>query len=748
MRFLLTTTALASAIGLLAPACAYAQEQEEEIVVTAQKREQRLIDVPIAITAFSEEDLKDASFSELGDIGGLTANLLTLGTGSSTQQPVFVIRGVTSASGANSGFSPPLGVYVDEVYMGRDRAFNQILNDIAQIEVLKGPQGTLFGRNTTGGAISLTTRRPTNEFDFRGDLTYGVDNLVQVRSSIGGPLQEDVLLGQLSVVYRAQDGFLRNPTLDTYLNDSEESGGRGILVITPNSDLSITLSADYYNLDNNPAMETVASVLPTSFPVVPDDRVVYLDSPEYFTREMWGTAATVEYDFSNASLTSISAYRAFDSTQIDDSDGKPTFEFNTGRDEASELFTQEIRLASNGDQRLDWIVGGYYLWETVESQRLSTIGPGFPTILFATALGGILSPIPPGQFEQVTTTGNMDTTSIASFGHIDYDLADRLTLGVGVRYTHEEKEGFFEQSLDVLVPATLTLFPPPVIPPIALPGTVVPILFTPTAPTTREFDDDSWSYDVSLSYEFAPTTIGYARYSRGYKAGGFNLDVISPPNSIANQFAFEAESVDNYEIGLKTRLFENRLSIDASAFFLEFSDKQERIINLSSFFITNAAAAEISGAEIQFTARPTDQLTIFGNVGVLESEFTDFPASTTVPDLTGNELPFAPSLTGSLNAQYEFPLSENYQGMVRVGADYVSDFYTETDNSENTAQEEVTLWNARIGLERTDERYGLFLWGRNLTDETILGTGTDVITITTRSINRGLEWGVELSYDF
>jgi len=749
MRLLLTTTALASAFALSAPVLARAQAaQVEELVVTAQKREQRLIDVPLAITAFSEEDLKDASFSELGDIGGLTANLLTLGTGSSTGQPIFVIRGVTSQSGGNSGFSPPLGVYVDEVFMGRDRAFNQILNDIAQIEVLKGPQGTLFGRNTTGGAISLTTRKPTNAFDFRGDLTYGVDNLTQARVSVGGPIQQDVLLGQLSLVYRSQDGYLKNPTLGTTLNDSKESGGRGILVINPAGNLSVTLSADYYTLDNNPAMETVASVLPVAFPIVPDDRIVYLDSPESFTRDMWGTAATVNYDLANARFTSITAYRAFESEQIDDSDGKPTFEFNTGRDESSEMFTQEFRLASTGDQSLDWLVGAYYLWENVDSVRLSEIGSGFPTFILAPALGGLLSPIPVGQSEQATTTGSMETTSLAAFGHIDYDLSERLTLGVGLRYTHEEKEGVFEQSLDRLVPATLTLFPPPAIPPINLPGTILPILFTPTPPTTEAFTDESWSYDVNLSYEFAPTVVGYARYSRGYKAGGFNLDVISPPNTIANQFAFQAESVDNYEVGLKMRLFDNRLSLEAAAFHLKFSDKQERIVNLSSFFITNAAAAEITGGEIQFTARPTDQLTIFGNIGVLDSEFTDFPASPTVPDLTGFELPFSPEMSGSLNIQYDFPIGETFKGMARVGADYVSDFFTETDNSQNTKQEAVTLVNARVGIGRADGRYGIHLWGRNLTDETILGTGTDVITITTRSINRGREWGLEFSFEF
>ena len=739
--------ALAASAGLLLGAMP-AMAVIEEIIVTATKRPQRLLEVPSGITAFTAEDIENASFSELGDIGGLTSNLLTIGTGTGTQQPIFVIRGITSQSGANSGFSPPLGVYVDEVYMGRDRAFNQILNDIDRIEVLKGPQGTLFGRNTTGGAISLTTRKPGDEFEVRADATYGVDDLVQLRGSVGGPIVEDTLSAQLSAVFKQQDGFLDNPTLDQDLNESDEYGGRVIVVAQPSETLLIEISADYYELDNNPAMETVASVLPTTFPVDGEDREVFLDFDEYFTREMWGASGRVELDIGGLTLTSISGYREFESTQLDDSDGKPTYEFVTGRDEDSELFTQEVRLSSTGDQRFDWLVGGYYLHEEVDSLRQAFIGSDFPTFILAPALGGLLSPIPAGQEELALTPGSMETTSYAAFAHGDFDLTDRLTLSGGARYTSEEKEGEFAQSWAQLVPATLTLFPPPVVPPIPLPGTILPILFTLTPPTEDDFTDNSVSFDVALSYELAPDVVGYAKFARGFKAGGFNLDVISPPNTIANQFAFDPEEVDNYEVGVKGRLFDDRMSFGFAVFYLTFDDKQERIVNLSSFFVTNAAEAEIYGGEFEFLAQVTDNLSFFGNIGLLESEFEEFPATATTPSFTGNELPFAPNLTGSLNVQYSQPLpNTDYAIFARLGADYVDEFFTETDNSTNTQQADVTLVNARIGVQHASGRVGLFLWGRNLTDETILGSGTDVITITTRSINRGREWGLELRFN-
>jgi iron complex outermembrane recepter protein len=733
---------------LLAPVGAGAAERViEEVIVTAQKRVQDVIDVPTAVTVFGGEDIKDASFSELGDISAQTANLLTV-PNTQTGAPGFIIRGVTSASGGNSGFSPPLGVYVDEVFMGRDRAFNQILNDIERIEVLKGPQGTLFGRNTTGGAISVTTRKPTEDFDLSVDATYGVDNLWQFRGSVGGPVIDDKLFVRVSAVSKKQDGYLYNPFLDVDLNASDEWGGRIIAVANLTDRLRFEFSADYYELDNNPSMETVSSVLPVPFPVIPDDRIVPLDQDGIYTREMWGTSGRFDYELGNGmNLTSITGYRKFKTVSLIDSDGKPTFEFTTGRDEDAESFSQEIRLASDADERLYWLVGGYYFYEDVESVRSSIIGDAFPVAIFAPALGGLLAPIPEGQQERTLLAGSMETKSYAAFGHLEYAFTEKLTAAIGVRYTKEDKKGSFEQTWDTLVPSTLTLFDPPgvVIP---LPGTVVPLLFTPTPFTVEKITEREWSGDLSVSYAFQPSMIGYAKYSRGFKAGGFNLDVISPPNSIDNQFGFDPETVNNYEIGLKSRFLDNRLSINIAAFFLDFEDKQEMIVNLSSFFVSNAGGAEIRGAEIEFEAEVLPRLSIFGNLGLLDSEYTKFPATTATADFTGNTLSFAPEVSGSINAQYVHPLPNmNAELFVRGGADYIDDFFTGPQNSLVTRQDSATLINARLGLRAADQRWEVYAWGRNLTDKDILGGGTNVITITTRTINRGREWGLEFRYN-
>jgi iron complex outermembrane receptor protein len=746
-QFCRTLAALTASVFLIDAASA-AEGVIEEVIVTAQKRAQDIVEVPTAITVFDSEDIKDASFSELGDIGEQTANLLTIARGTSTGSPLFVIRGVTSESAGNAGFSPPLGIYVDEVFMGRDRAFNQILNDIERIEVLKGPQGTLFGRNTTGGAISLTTRKPTDTFDLSADVTYGVDDLLQFRGSVGGPVIDDTLLMRLSLVSKTQDGYLYNPTRGEDLNESEEYGGRLIAVVNATERLRFEFSGDYYELDNNPAMETVSSVLPVPYPVIPDDRKVLLDQDEFYTREMWGASARMDYDFDEMTLTAIGGYRDYETTALDDSDGKPTYEFVTGRDEDSENYSLEVRLASSGDERFDWLAGFYYFYEDVQSVRPARIGSDFPVIIFAQPLGGLLAPIPPGEEELALTPGTMETDSYAAFGQVEYDFTDRLTLFAGLRYTYEEKEGTFSQTLVNLVPTTLTLFPIGSVPPIPLPGTVLPILFTPTPYTTDEITDEDLSGNIGLRYAVTPEATAYIKYSRGFKAGGFNLDVISPPNTIATQFAFEPETVDNYEAGFKARLFDDRLSLGIAAFYLEFDDKQERIVNLSSFFVTNAAAAEIYGLELEFTAYPLPRLSVFGNVGLLDSEYTEFPASLTTPSFTGNELSFAPNVSGSLNAQYVLPLEGTGSELFfRAGVDYVDNFYSGPGNSTVTEQDDVTLVNARIGWRASDQRWEVYAWGKNLTDEDILGTGTNVITITTRTINRGLEWGLEVRYN-
>ncbi len=707
----------------------------EEIVVTAQRREEELIDVPIAITAIGANEIQNITAGYMTDIGIKAPNVLM---DQSSISPRISIRGITSQSNINAGFPPAIGVYVDEVYQGRDPTFNTILNDVERVELLRGPQGTLYGKNTIGGAINIITRDPTEEFTGQADVTLGSYDLFQARASVGGPVLGDAVLGRLSLVHRQRDGYLENTETGENLNDIEANGARVVLTSALTSNLSARFSADIFEETGTSALETGPAVLNGAVPALaaipvqdPTDNVVQIDGDEFAERSLWGSSLRFDYDLSGLTLTSISAYRTYESDFGDDSDGLPVDAFTVGRAENGENFSQEIRLTSDDSGPFNWILGTYYYVENTENARRIRLGPDFP-LLVAGLGAGIFYPT----YDQETarTYSTIESSSWALFGSATIDLSENLHLGVGARYTDESKDfTYVQEYTDTYTDG---------------PGPSIIAGFAVSIPQREEsYDDGRLTGDVSLSYDISDDQMVFARYSRGFKAGGFQTDVISPPFDPSAQFGFDPETVDNYEVGYKSYWFDRRLELNLAAFQMDWQDKQEQVFTGLSFIIDNAASATTRGVELELAARPTPELTFDANFAYLDTEYEEFDGS---PLAVGRPIPGQPETSGSVGVQYVTPIMANIELFTRADVIYRDDSFVNVTN--NLMNEGLTTINARVGFQSADRRYGIYVWGRNITDEVTVRAGQNFpfpfANITTRDPGFGETYGLELRAEF
>jgi iron complex outermembrane receptor protein len=727
-RMLLATTAILTA-ALAAPALAQSNEPTtiDELIVTAQKREERVIDVPISLTSISEKKIEDQNLLTITDIAARVPNVLA---SSSSISPNFNIRGISSQSAFSPGFAPAVGVYVDEVFQGRDRAYNVPLEGIARVEVLRGPQGTLYGKNTIGGTINIVTQKPTDEFKADGSLQYGNLNFNQQTATVSGPIVPGKVFGLVTALHKGRDGYIRNRFRNEDINGYDGWGGRGRVIIEATEMLSFDVQADYYTQDGSEALQTV-SYVPLPFPPFnslpapePNNRIVDLNEDVFAERTVWGGSARADLQLPGMTLTGIIGYREYESDYLDDSDGLQLDEFSVGREENAQISSQELRLTSDGDGRFSWIVGAYFYQEDLYSQNDINLGPQFPSPLFG------LPPLPANFQERALQTAEIEERSWATFGSVTFDVTESLRIQGGLRYTHEDKDLVFSQVHPIVTNGLIF-------------GFALPI------PETRDsLSEGEWTGDLSVTYKFTPEHVAYAKFSRGYKAGGFQADVISPPpNTPPATLDFEAEFVNNYEIGYKARWFDGRLSMNSAVFYLDFTNKQERVNTGISYIISNAGEARVYGAEFEFEAVPIEGLSLTANFGLLDAKYTSFEnAGGLGVDFDGNRLTGSPRFNWTVAAQYDFPLTTGIEGTVRGEFVHLDELFTDTANSGDLKQDEYTLFNARTGLR--GDNWGLYFWGKNLTDETVISGGTKVITVTARGINVGRTYGVELRFNF
>jgi iron complex outermembrane receptor protein len=707
----------------------------DEITVTAQKREQSVLDVPISMSVFTGDTLETIGANGLDDLAMRTSNFEYTRSSDLKLKPA-TIRGVFG--GVSGGADSAVGIYLDEVYLGTAAAGQFDLFDLERVEVLRGPQGSLFGRNTTGGAVSFTTRKPSDDPYGRFIADVGNYDMVRMQGALNAPIVEGVLAAKISGTYHERGGLTENVFLGNRTNAEESWSLRGQLRYTPSENVEINLSADYREADRQPTREIVADnfLFDAGIPGLdfvsdgdPKNFSVSVEADSIETLEAWGVAAHAVVRFDGFDITSITSYRAHDYFQEVDTDMTPIKWTYDGDPEEQSQFSQELRITSTGDRRLDWMAGLYYFHQDTDNQSFVRLGEDILAFLGA--------PTSPDLFAR--GTGVVEADSIAAFAQGVFHATERLHLTVGGRVTHDSKSIDYVQTDES--------------------GGVVGAV----APYSNKSDWTEFTGDATIAYDIGEASMVYAKVARGYKAGGFNDGLGSPNNP-----SFDPEYVWSYETGLKAVLAESRVFLNLSAFYMKWDDIQIAGFGtidrdgVPSFgvFTGNFGKARSMGLEFDMQARPAEGFELFATAAVLDTKFTegdpvdpDDPLAE--PNIApGNNLPFAPDWKFSGGVQYAHPtplgeLSWRLE-YIHTGPQSLTAFGA-NGNDLLGHQKDYGLLDARVALAVNDN-LTFSVWGRNLTDKTYATRYQNLafppIFSSFYALGEPRTYGVQLSLDF
>jgi len=743
----------------------------EEMTVTARKLEESLQDAPISITAYSGDGLEARGITNIGEIAPFVPNLSFQNNpsfGGAGNTAAIYIRGIGQKEFLPTT-EPGVGLYVDGVYIARSVGGILDLVDVERVEVLRGPQGTLFGRNTNGGAISITTKKPGEELSGRMSTTMGSDGRVDLKASANVPLS-DSLYGSVSMLSMTQDGYVqRDDGID--LGDVDTVSGRASLLWKLADNIEVHWSADVTTSNSNgpaltliginyglpvdpdtPPMATIHNVgangggapcaTPgmTSNPGVAgcyDDRFIYDGAertsgtaPAFSETDIWGTNLNITWDINDElTLKSITAYRELDSEFARDGDHSPHRISQFYDDMTQDQFTQEVQLlgSSLGD-RLNWIVGAYFFEEDGNNRN---------------ELDFTVSRFRSG--------GSFDNRSTAIFAQATFDVTDRLQVTGGLRYTDEKKkftpdqiihENYFAGSGHPQLDA-----------PFMQAGQrILPML-------EKELKFDETDPYLNVAFDLTDETMIYASYSEGFKSGGFTQRVFppivvpftAPPGTPDIDLipTFEPEYVDVYEVGFKHSGMDNRLRLNGAVFYTDYSDMQIQVFTSVAPVTQNAAKATIKGFELETQIIPMDSLFIEAGVGYLDAEYDEIDFATTFVS-ESNNLDRVSDWNYSAAAFYEWSLSEAGYLIPRLEWSYRSSFDNDAFNTPQIHQESYHLVNANLTWRNRDENLSIIGGVTNLTDEDYLITGIigDAFQSYEGLYNRGREWYLTARLDF
>ena len=687
-----SVSGFALSVGLLAGGAAAAQErpaaQVSELIVTAQRVEENIQKVPIAVTAFSGAALERQSIESLQDIA-----LRTPGFSAGAVDPIqsnFAIRGIGSAFGIsqNAGGDASVVVFVDGVYAGRGGTPDIDALNLERVEVLRGPQGTLFGKNTVGGLIQYVTRKPSKDTSLRleGQLGNYDRRVASARGNIA--LSDNVFLS-VGGSLKLRDGYEFNETTGHDVNDQDLKTAAVALRFVPSDDLDIVLAADFTDQDQkgNPRHNICDATFQAGIHCVgvnPDPRVVNAYTDGYLRRWLQTYRGEVNYTTPFGVLTSITAYRAatlnFRTPFFSNPVNPPAQIESTETDhEKNKQFSQEVRLAFDAmDSRLNGQVGVYYLHE--DNTRIEDLRQDFPA---------------PAQTGVATYPQMVKGRSWAIFGQASFAVTDTLTATAGLRQTWERKEGHFI-GMKVSGPG----LPPPLAANYDVHGAKSWHALTPR---------------FALDWQATPDALVYASATRGFKSGGFQ----GIAGAAASQSTpYDPEYAWSYEGGAKTQFLDNRVRLNLSVFRTDYKDLQvSQLVPLCCVVVGNAATARIEGAELEFLVAPIEGLQIDGSYSRLDAKFTSFANGATA-NFTGNHLPRSPKHKVHLGAQYSVDV-DGWTALGRVDYTNQSKMYFEASNIPTQKQEGYIQVDARASLTSPDKRWEVAVWGKNLTDELV-----------------------------
>lgn len=643
----------------------------ETVIVKAQRRAERLQDVPVAVKAFSARQIEDAGIKSTQDFINLTPNM-SIDNAQDYGNSYVVIRGLTSFNGADF----PVAVVVDGVPQGNQRQLKMNLFDVQSIEVLKGPQGALYGRNAIGGAVNIETRKPRNKFEGVAGLEVGNGGAVELSGGIGGALVDDRVLLRIIGQAKKADGLIGNTYLGQNVDRIDHDNSlRAKLTVVASDSVTLDLNASINDYRAGANWDSIVN--PPGVVRTPND-IVYPRSN--MLGKSWGRTEDFSFkadvETAAGTITAISAVTKLGSHYRGDVDfSNPTdlpkgflglcavpgvafCQMGQGQSGDVTLTSQEVRMTSPGKQALRWIAGGYYL----NTRRDNTLK------LFHDNNGQIAQYDLAGA--AIEKRESNDNTASAAFGQLDYDIRPDLTLSGALRFDRDERK-----QTDLIAKAE------------------------------RTNTYDSWQPKVTLTRKFSPDMLSYATYSTGFRSGGFNTP--GDPD-------FRAETLKNYEIGSKSTLLENRLILNAALFFSQSTDFQYFHVDIAtgSPLIANIDKVDIKGLDVDFRYAPAKGWQLDGGLGVTRSTIK---RNTSDPTTVGNYTPKANPFKANLGVQYTRRLLPNVDGSVRIDAEHRGKKYWFADNA--AVSDAIDLINLRIGLNEIKDRWSVNLFARNLTDK-------------------------------
>lgn len=685
----------------------------ETVTVTAQKRAQSLQDVPISMTVLGEEQLEKSRIRSLFDLQQSVPNFEAAALPGT---PAITVRGV-GGGGRNIGFDTRVGVYLDGIYVGQAQALNQPLFDIEQIEVLRGPQGHLFGRNTVAGAVNITTRAPSKEFEGSLRAVLGNYGAVEGYATFSGPLSDKVL-AKFSIASEDRDGYSTNKFNNSKIDDLKRLTTRGQLSFPVSDKLKINLYGDYSDTKQNAILgepTTFFSDQPIPGGRLPN-RVVNFNTIPYTNAKLSGLSANVNYVLdSGSTFTSITGYRDTHQDRANDTDYNPQDIFRILYTDDFKQTSQEFRIVSPNSGSYRYIGGIYYLKETADTVRRALTGADAGIIRLPTNLVG-------------TNAGSVDTKTTAIFGALDVDMAKDLTLNLGVRFTRETKDFLYNlNGAGALGIATLVNF-------------------------RDNRSENKSTPTVGISYAASKDLNLYAKYSTGFKSGGWNADFVRA-TQVADGINFNTETVKSYEAGLKGKALGGRMQYDVSVFTSDFDNYQTFFFvplpnGTAILQLKNAAKVKSEGMEASTKLRVTQNLRLGANVGILKTKYKSFPNGGGIGvDLSGQDVPDTPKLTAALTVDYGIPVP-SLGGKIDLFADY--SHRDDTFQGTNVARlSNRDLTNARASYTPSNGKWAVSLWGRNLgNSDYVIATGRDFLgnQFLTRGVPR--MYGVEAKVYF
>ncbi len=741
------------AIAIATPVVVAQESDEvvlEEIVVTAQKREESLQDVPISVNAVSGEKLVEAGIARLDDLKAYVPNLQVTETGIANN---FYIRGI--GSGLNQGFEQSVSTYSDGVFRGRGPQSRMPFVDIERIEVLRGPQPVLFGKNATAGAVNLISAKPTDEFSGSVRATYEVETNEQaLEAVVSGPLSESVG-ARLALRYRETDGYVRNLTLNPDEPAREDTFGRLTLSFRPSERFDATLKVETGRFDVVGRQVEIFGELPaapirrpngtTLTPPIPgllysqilrnvfaqnsgvlDNTLNFRRSSngDYSIMEPTEAALTLNWQFGNGiTLTSLTGFSEYSLDEGCDCDFTGGNVITAGISESYDQFSQELRLTSPKDQRIAWIAGLFFQNYSLDESDFILV-PG-NSIVVPLLNGNPALPLGSGSAFADTRNPRVfkqDSELFAVFGQATWNVTDVFRVTAGGRWSSENKTG--SRVNDLTSAAGVSL-------PVGLIDVLYNAVFRIQRHSVRgERTEDNFSPLINLQYDFGGDSMAYLSWAKGYKAGGYDARSNQAPP--VGTFEYEPEKAESYELGVKTRLG-SAAEVNAAVFFTDYTDLQTSAFDGSLGFNVGNGSAEVKGLELEARWQAMERLYLAASFAYLDFEWTRYdgqcyfnpPAALLSNRVPGNcnydgfTNQLAPKTTGVLSAEYTWPLG-SLELRAALDAAYSAKYLTSLTLDPGSVQDSYTKLNARLALVGAERKWELALIGRNITDETVV----------------------------